>query len=111
MKWAHLGWYVGLTKSGKPKNGSKTWFPPFQKAIEFVTKKQTVFSLPPKIAKDLDVNNGTKKGTLTPVPPGTPAMVFPSTIKFIDEDEDEEVQHVTKTTTINRVLYDLSAVK
>ena len=41
MKWSYLGWYVGIKKSGKPKKGSKTWYPPHQKAIQFVAKKQS----------------------------------------------------------------------
>ena len=40
VKYAHFGWYVGLQKNGKAKKGSKTVYPPHQKAIEFVTKKQ-----------------------------------------------------------------------
>lgn len=105
-----MGWYVGLTKSGKAKKGSKTWYPPFQKAIQFVTKKQTVFTLPSDVVKSIDVSAENMNGNLTVVPPGTPgdtSLVFPPNIKFIDDDD--ETTDVIKTTTVNRVLHDLSA--
>ena len=35
-KFAHHGWYVGLTKSGKAKKGQRTWHG--QKAIQFQRK-------------------------------------------------------------------------
>ncbi|XP_021925338.1 putative fibroblast growth factor 1 isoform X3 [Zootermopsis nevadensis] len=36
-KYAHLGWYVGIKKSGKPKRGSKTKWG--QKAIQFLPRR------------------------------------------------------------------------
>ena len=38
-KYAHLGWYIGLTKEGRAKSGRKTWYPWGQKAIQFVARK------------------------------------------------------------------------
>ena len=38
-KYAHLGWYVGITKEGRAKNGKKTFYPWGQKAIQFVSRK------------------------------------------------------------------------
>ena len=38
-KFAHHGWYVGITKEGRGKNGKKTWYPWGQKAIQFVSRK------------------------------------------------------------------------
>jgi fibroblast growth factor 1 len=38
-KYAHLGWYVGIKKSGKPKRGSKTKWG--QKAIQFLPRRMT----------------------------------------------------------------------
>ena len=38
-KYAHFGWYVGLTKEGRAKSGRKTWHPWGQKAIQFVPRK------------------------------------------------------------------------
>lgn len=38
-KYAHLGWYVGITKAGRAKNANKTWYPWGQKAIQFVSRK------------------------------------------------------------------------
>ena len=38
-KYAHFGWYVGLTKEGRAKSGRKTWYPWGQKAIQFVPRK------------------------------------------------------------------------
>jgi fibroblast growth factor 1 len=38
-KYAHLGWYVGIKKSGKPKRGSKTKWG--QKAIQFLPRRLT----------------------------------------------------------------------
>ena len=38
-KYAHMGWHVGVTKQGRAKNGSKTWYPWGQKAIQFVSRK------------------------------------------------------------------------
>ncbi|TRY69946.1 hypothetical protein TCAL_05211 [Tigriopus californicus] len=35
---AHLGWHLGIKKSGKVKNGKKTWNPSSQKAIQFSHK-------------------------------------------------------------------------
>ncbi len=35
MRWAHLGWHVGIKRSGKAKRGTRTWYPPHQKAIQF----------------------------------------------------------------------------
>ena len=39
QKYAHMGWYVGLTKEGRAKNGRKTWYPWGQKAIQFVPRR------------------------------------------------------------------------
>ena len=38
-KYAHMGWYVGITKQGRAKNGKKTFYPWGQKAIQFVSRK------------------------------------------------------------------------
>ena len=37
-QYAHLGWHVGLTKSGKAKKGHRTTYPFGQKAIQFTRK-------------------------------------------------------------------------
>lgn len=36
VKFAHLGWHVGLTKAGKAKRGKRTWYG--QKAVQFIRK-------------------------------------------------------------------------
>lgn len=38
-KYAHMGWYVGITQEGRAKNGKKTFYPWGQKAIQFVSRK------------------------------------------------------------------------
>ena len=38
-KYAHMGWYVGITKEGRAKNGKKTVYPWGQKAIQFVSRR------------------------------------------------------------------------
>ena len=38
-RFAHFGWYVGIKKTGRGKNGRKTWYPWGQKAIRFVARK------------------------------------------------------------------------
>lgn len=38
-KFAHFGWYVGITKDGRGKSGRKTWHPWGQKAIQFVARR------------------------------------------------------------------------
>ncbi len=37
--YAHLGWYVGIKKSGDAKNGRLTWYPWGQKAVFFVPRR------------------------------------------------------------------------
>lgn len=37
-KYAHLGWYLGIRKSGKVKKGPKTAYG--QKAIKFLPRRQ-----------------------------------------------------------------------
>lgn len=37
-KWAHLGWYVGIKKSGKSKPGPQTRYG--QKAIQFLPRRK-----------------------------------------------------------------------
>jgi fibroblast growth factor 1 len=39
QKYAHFGWYVGVTKEGRGKNGKRTFYPWGQKAIQFVSRK------------------------------------------------------------------------
>ena len=41
-KFAHMGWYVGITKTGDAKNGSRTWYPWGQKAVLFLSRKPYV---------------------------------------------------------------------
>lgn len=36
-KYAHLGWYLGIKKSGKYKKGPKT--APWQKAVKFLPRR------------------------------------------------------------------------
>ena len=38
-RFAHHGWYVGIKKTGRAKNGRKTWYPWGQKAIRFAARK------------------------------------------------------------------------
>jgi len=72
LKWAHKGWYVGIKKSGKSKNGKKTTFPSKQKAIEFIHKQP----YPSPINIDFDF----MKESLPP-------------IAFIDEDPEDTYTH------------------
>ena len=127
VKWSYLGWYVGIKKSGKPKKGSKTWYPPHQKAIQFVAKNQ---SPSPSFPDTFDFGNGNATRVRREVEPETehkfqrPALntnplknhdksqfsveeANHSPILFID-DETAGIIDVTKTTTVNRVLQDLS---
>ena len=98
VKFAHFGWYVGLQKNGKAKKGSKTVYPPHQKAIEFVTKKQAIFyNIPPgpdvlPIEENGDVATRKDAENLT---------LLPSNLKFIDDDDETKL-------TNNKILYDLT---
>ena len=38
-RYAHLGWHIGLKKTGNDKNGRRTWYPWGQKAIRFVARR------------------------------------------------------------------------
>ena len=38
FRWSHLGWFVGIKRSGKVKNAKRTTFPSRQKAIQFLHK-------------------------------------------------------------------------
>ena len=127
VRWSYLGWYVGIKKSGKPKRGSKTWYPPNQKAIQFVARKQSPFhSFPDNF--NFENENGTRvrrsiepqtsinveKGSTSPNAlqnnenlKRSPEDVNHSPILFID-DEVGGIVDVTKTTTVNKVLQDLS---
>ena len=66
-QYAHLGWHVGLTKSGKAKKGQKTAYPANQKAIQFLRKPIVT----PTFDLDLTKNN--------------------EDLTFIDEDHDQEL--------------------
>lgn len=72
-KWAHMGWHVGIKKSGQSKNGKRTTFPSKQKAIEFVHKQPYPLpinidfefmkeSLPPIAFIDDDLQDGQTHG-------------------------------------------------
>ena len=37
-RFAHFGWYVGIKKNGRGKNGRKTWYPWGQNAIRFIAR-------------------------------------------------------------------------
>ena len=127
MKWSYLGWYVGIKKSGKPKKGSKTWYPPHQKAIQFVAKKQIssqsfpdtfdfgdengsrvrreaiedADSSPDKTSIHATLNsNNLNARLLTNEPNHSPIL-------FID-DERAGIVDVNKTTTVDNVLHDLT---
>ena len=66
-QYAHLGWHVGLTKSGKAKKGQKTAYPVNQKAVQFLRKPIVT----PTFDLDLTKNN--------------------EDLTFIDEDHDQEL--------------------
>ena len=127
MKWSYLGWYVGIKKSGKPKKGSKTWYPPHQKAIQFVAKKQ-ISSQPFPDTFDFGDENGSRvrreaieeadnspeksliNATLTSNNLNGRLSTNESNhspILFID-DERAGIVDVNKTTTVDNVLHDLT---
>ena len=69
-RFAHFGWYVGIKKTGRGKNGRKTWYPWGQKAIRFVARKPSPEPHPVKQLTNrhgmtlLILNDGTIKGTI-----------------------------------------------
>ena len=123
VRWSYLGWYVGIKKSGKPKKGSKTWYPPHQKAIQFVAKKQSPFNSFPdtfnfgnqnstreRRAAELDGkenSENTSPKTDDNANKDASDEANNSPILFID-DENGGIVDVAKTTTVNRVLHDLT---
>ena len=124
MKWSYLGWYVGIKKSGKPKKGSKTWYPPHQKAIQFVAKKQSS-SLPFPDSFDFGNENGGRVRRETVEESSMENTLINSTstsnninarlptngsnnspILFID-DENAGNLGVVKTTAVDKVSHNL----
>ena len=127
VRWAHLGWYVGIKKNGKAKRGSKTGYPPNQKAILFVTRKQSAVQPFPdsfdfedesstRVRRAVGTETGNYKNSADAddfnAPKNKQSAAFPSEganqspIMFIDDEAG--IVNVTKTTTVNRVLHDLS---
>ena len=127
VKWSYLGWYIGIKKSGKPKRGSKTWYPPHQKAIQFVAKKQSPSQSFPdtfdfgndndtRVRRDVGLETEHKVEShvlnTNALRNNDNAKFSPeesnhSPILYID-DESAGVADVTKTTSVSRVLQDLS---
>ncbi len=70
VRWCHLGWHVGIKRSGKAKKATKTVYPPQQKAIQFVHK--IPYQRPPN---ELDL--------------AALGETFPP-LAFIDEDNSDE---------------------
>ena len=82
VRWSHLGWYVGIKRSGKVKKGEKTWYPGGQKAIQFSHVRP--YPAPPTNVDLLPV---------IPSSSSSPRVAlgenFPP-IAFIDDVEDED---------------------
>ena len=127
VKWALLGWYVGIKKSGKPKKGSKTWYPPHQKAIQFVAKKQISSQSFPdtfdfgngnsdRVRREAmdDAENNSERVLIDATSTNNDLNARFSTnesnhspILYID-DERAGIIDVNKTTTVDKVLPDLT---
>ena len=123
MKWSLLGWYVGIKKSGKPKKGSKTWYPPHQKAIQFVAKKQSSSQPFPETFDFGNENGGRVRREAVSEAEKNPEKSLANTsstinnlnakletdennhspILFID-DESAGIVDVVKTTAVDKVL-------
>ncbi len=80
VRWSHLGWHVGIKRSGKAKKAVKTVYPSSQKAIQFLHLRP--FPAPPT-EEDLGRAISAAEGAAEKGPVDFPAMAY------IDEEEEE----------------------